>query len=70
MERDIKIKINWLGERLGERLGNKLGEKHLNGTINGGLSGTIKKLKEKDIIEYRGSKKSGGYFVKSMEVKS
>lgn len=58
----MKIKINWLGERLG----NKLGEKHLNGTLNGGLSGTIK---EKDLIEYRGSKKSGGYFVKSMEVK-
>lgn len=59
----MKIKINWLGERLG----NKLGEKHLNGTLNGGLSGTIK---EKDLIEYRGSKKSGGYFIKPMEVKS
>ena len=45
---------------------NWLGEKHLNGTINGGLSGTIK---EKDLIEYCGSKKSGGYFIKPMEVK-
>ncbi len=27
-------------------------------------------LKEKDLIEYRGSKKSGGYFVKSREAKS
>lgn len=62
----MKIKINWLGERLG----NKLGEKHLNGTLNGGLSGGLSgTIKEKDLIEYRGSKKSGGYFVKSMEVK-
>ena len=29
----------------------------------------LKELKEKDLIEYRGSKKNGGYFVKSMEVK-
>lgn len=48
--------FNWLGERLG----NKFGEKHLNGTLNGGLSGTIKELKEKDLIEYRGSKKLVG----------
>jgi len=29
----------------------------------------IKELKEKELIEYRGSKKSGGYFVKSKESK-
>jgi ATP-dependent DNA helicase RecG len=29
----------------------------------------LKELKEKDLIEYCGSKKSGGYFIKPMEVK-